>query len=200
LCPNSIQKRSQEIRNALNQGKPSNYLKKLSEDEHFKKVISIQDKRMADHELILRYLAFSNTPYTEYKPPFTSFLDQAMEKLDKLEDAKLKELEQNLWKSLQTCQELFGKHIFSVSLVTRGKNPKLNRALFEVWTVLIGKLTSRDIDRLQSAKVDLIKGFKSCLKDKAFYQSIFASTASKISVTTRFKTIESLLEEILNDQ
>lgn len=189
----------QEIRNTLNQGKPSHYLKELSEDEHFKKVMNIPSKRMADHELILRYLAFSNTSYTQYKPPFSSFLDEAMEKLDELKDTELKQLEQNLWQALQICEKLFGKHIFSPSLAT-GNKPKLNRALFEVWTVLIGKLNRDDTDRLLLAKEDLVRKFKFFLKDEKFYQSIYSSTASKISVTKRFETIESLLKEILNDK
>jgi hypothetical protein len=183
----------QEIRHALNQGKPTNYLKRLSEDERFKTIVNISDRRMQDQELILRYLAFSMTAYTEYKPPFSSFLDNAIEKLDKHEE--LEKLEQNLWRALKTCQKLFGKHLFSQSLATRAKTPKLNKALFEIWTVQIGKLSEREIEQLLSAKEDLIKDFKSHLRDKTFYQSIYASTSTKSAVTMRFKTIEDLLNK-----
>ncbi len=182
----------QEIRHALNQGKPTQYLKRLSEDERFKSLVNTSDKRMQDQELILRYLAFSMTSYTEYKPPFSSFLDNAMEKLNQHDD--LEKLEQNLWRALKTCKELFGKHIFSQSLATRTKI-KLNKALFEIWTVQIGKLSDSEIEQLLSAKEDLIKEFKPLLRNKAFHQSIYASTANKNAVTMRFKTIEELIKK-----
>jgi len=69
----------QEIRHALNSGKPAEYLRELSEDKSFKDIIHVDDTRMADRQLILRYLAFSTKSYTEYKPPLNVFLDSAMD-------------------------------------------------------------------------------------------------------------------------
>ncbi len=181
----------QEIRHALNQGKPINYLKRLSQDERFKTIVNVNDKRMQDQELILRYLAFSMIDYTEYKAPFHSFLDTAIDKVEQSE--VLEQLEQNFWRALTTCHELFGKHIFSQSIARRTK-PKINGTLFEIWTVHIGKLNVQEIERLLSAKEDFIKDFKKILQhDKAFSKSITTSTATKTAVTTRFKTIENLL-------
>jgi len=188
----------QEIRHVLNQGKPANYLKELVEDNRFKAILDVTDQRMQARELILRYLAFSNTPYTEYEPPFPSFLDKAMEQLARLEDKKLDQLKKNLWQALETCQKLFEQHIFSRSILT-GKR-KLNGALFEVWTVLIGQLNEQKIKRLVSEKDRLITQFKSLMQDKEFTKSISGSISSKRSVTMRFKTIESMIKEILNDQ
>ncbi len=182
----------QEIRHALNQGKTTDYLKALSENKKFKSKVNINDKRMQAQELVLRYLAFSMIHYTEYKPPFSSFLDTAIEKLHHSQE--LEQLELTLWRALDICQELFGKHIFSQSVAIR-KLPKLNRPLFEIWTVLIGKLTKTEIEQLLTTKQDLIKDFKSSLRNKAFSQSISASTATKTAVHIRFKTIEDLINK-----
>lgn len=179
----------QEIRHVINQGKPAEYLKILSEDKRFKNVIQVSDKRMADRELILRYLAFSNKHYAEYKPPLIKFLDEGMENLGKLDDQRLDQLEQNLWKALKTCQDLFGKDIFSKSIV--GNKHILNTALFDVWTVLIGPLSDREIERLMSNKNELIRDFQSCLNEG----SISTATPGKNAVITRFKTIESLINK-----
>ena len=184
----------QEIRHALNQGKPAEYLKELSEDKHFKDVIVVKDERMADRELILRYLAFSNKHYTEYEPPFTKFLDKGMEHLDKLDDKRLDQLKQYLWNALKTCQTLFEKNIFSKSILGSGNRRKLNMALFEVWTVLTGPLSNGETECLISNKSKLISDFQSCLKENNFLRSIDAG-ASKTAITTRFKTIESLINK-----
>ncbi|MEN8219043.1 MAG: DUF262 domain-containing protein [Pseudomonadota bacterium] len=186
----------QEIRHVLNQEKPANYLKGLVEDNRFKAIINVTDQRMQARELILRYLAFSNTPYTKYEPPFPSFLDKAMEQLYQIQEKKLVQLKTNLWRALETCQKLFEQHIFSRSIHT-GKR-QLNGALFEVWTVLIGQLNEQEIKRLVLKKDRLITQFKSHLNDKKFSKSI-SQISSKSSVTMRFKTIESMIEEILND-
>jgi hypothetical protein len=179
----------QEIRHALNQGKPAEYLKKLSEDERFKSVIRLSDKRMADRELILRFLAFSNQPYTEYQPPLNKFLDNAMEYLKKLDQQRLDQLEQQLWTALETCEKLFRKNIFSKSIV--GGKHILNTALFDGWTVLIGPLSDGEIHQLKLNKRDLIRDFKSCLKKDC----ISTDKAGKDAVITRFQTIESLINK-----
>ncbi len=179
----------QEIRHVLNQGKPAEYLKKLSEDERFKEVIRVSDKRMADRELILRYLAFSNKHYTEYKPPMIDFLNEAMENLGKLNDQRLDQLEQNLWNALKICQDLFGKDIFSKSII--GNKHIFNTALFDLWTVLIGSLSDREIERLRLNKNKLIGDFKSLLNEG----KISTETPAKNVVITRFQTIESLINK-----
>jgi hypothetical protein len=47
----------------------------------------------------------------------------------------------------------------------------------------------------------MIRKFKFSLKkDEKFYQSIYSSTTSKVSITNRFETIGSLLKGILNDK
>src|SRR5262249_12955743 len=80
-----------EIRHALNQGKATELLKKLSKSEAFRKATdnSIQDERMADHECVLRFLAFSLTPYSKYKEDLDTFLNDAMADLNKMPDSQI---------------------------------------------------------------------------------------------------------------
>jgi hypothetical protein len=141
---------------------------------------------MRARELILRYLAFSMTPYQEYKNPnFTLFLDNAMEKLASLSPAQQDQFENNLWKALRVCHVLFGKHIFSKSILDGNKMQ--NGALFEVWTVLIGQLRDSENERLLSSKSQLIEEFKWLLKnDDDFFKSVSRSSWGKKLVIKRF--------------
>lgn len=184
----------QEIRHSLNQ-EQAYYLKELVEDPHFTKIIRLDDRRMQARELILRYLAFSMTPYQQYKGPnFTVFLDDAMEKLADLRPAQREQFKNNLWKALRVCDELFEEHIFSKSILDGTK--RQNGALFEVWTVLIGALNDIDKIRLLLAKSPLIDEFKSLLKtDDDFLKSVSRSTLSKNLVIKRFETIKSLIKK-----
>ncbi len=186
---------TQEIRHVLNQGESTRYLNALVKDDRFTKIIRLKDNRMRARELILRYLAFSMTPYQEYKNPnFTLFLDDAMEKLASLSPAQREQFENNLWKALRVCHRLFGEHIFSKSILDGNKMQ--NGALFEVWTVLIAQLSDSENKRLLSSKSRLIKEFKSLLKnDDDFFKSVSRSSWGKKLVIKRFKTIESLIKK-----
>jgi hypothetical protein len=186
---------TQEIRHVLNQGESASYLNKLVKDSRFTDIIRLNDERMRARELILRYLAFSMTPYQEYKEPnFTSFLDDAMENLASLRSIHRKRFEKNLWKALQVCQELFGEHIFSKSILDG--NNRQNGALFEVWTVLIGQLNEHDIERLLLAKPRLIRKFKRLLRNNDdFLKSVSRSSWGTKLVRKRFETIEALIKK-----
>ena len=77
-----------EIRNALNQEKPSEnkkspaqFLKELSENSRLKSILKLQDKRMEDRELLLRAYSFIVKNYSEYEKPLSSFLDKTIETL-----------------------------------------------------------------------------------------------------------------------
>lgn len=185
----------QEIRHVLNQEQPAYYLKKLVKNNRFTQIIRLNDNRMQARELILRYLAFSMTPYQAYKSSnFTLFLDEAMEKLADQSLAQLDVFEKNLWKALEVCDELFGEHIFSKSILDGPK--RQNGALFEVWTVLIGQLRIHDRKRLLSSKYRIIKEFKGLLKnDDDFFKSVSRSTLGKNLVIKRFETIELLIKK-----
>lgn len=186
----------QEIRHALNQGNAAKYLKKLIKIEKSRfEMIKIKDERMKAREYILRYLAFSMTHYQNYNSKkFSVFLDDAMEKLNKLDDIQLDKLENNFWKALTICKKIFDQHSFSKSILS-GKNYTFNGALFEVWTTLIGQLNDSEIERLLSAKPDIIKQFKLELQTDDFLKSISKAMGIKKSVIKRFKTIESIINK-----
>jgi len=72
----------QEIRHALNPGVVNKLLLNLSKSSEFKRATnySIRDRRMADQEFVLRYLAFTIQSYNKYKSigDLDSFLNEAL--------------------------------------------------------------------------------------------------------------------------
>ncbi len=188
---------SMEIRNALNQGKPSNFLKELSEDNDIRSLLRIQDNRMDDRELLLRAYAFINTDYTQYKKPLSTFLDRAMEGLMQKTSNELDTLAQGIFDSIFLQMELFGKHIFSRSILGGPARVKLNSALFEVWVSAIYKLNNQQRDSLLKNKKSLIDDYKLLLKDESFIRSIASSTSARGAVKIRFEKVIQLINKFI---
>lgn len=186
---------SMEIRNALNQGKPSDFLRDLSEDEDLKSILRLQDKRMEDRELLLRAYAFTNKGYNLYEKPLSTFLDKAMESLGNKTEVELNKLRSGIIDAIFFQVELFGKHIFSRSISGSPNRVKLNSALFEVWVSEVIKLNKKQKTKVLENKAALILDYSQLFKIEDFVRSVATSTASKAAVKTRFESIATLLKK-----
>jgi hypothetical protein len=186
---------SMEIRNALNQGKPSDFLRDLSEDTDIKAILRLQDKRMEDRELFLRAYAFINKDYTKYQKPLSTFLDKAMESLGQKTPNELDKLSRGIIDAVFFQGELFGKHIFSRSISGIPYRVKLNSALFEVWVSLVYKLNEAQRIALLKNREQLISEYKNLLKEDDFVRAVATSTSGKGAVKTRFEGIINLIHK-----
>jgi len=186
---------SQEIRHALNQGKPANFLKRISENIKFNSIIRVPDKRMQDCELILRYLAYVIKDYSEYEKPMATFLDRAMEELNNKSDKVLEQYELGLYSAIMLSQNLFGDDMFSRSIVSSKHRRKLNMALFEVWTSILAKLTESEKQKITLNKEKLLADYRALFSEPAFNASISSSTSGKGNVTERFTQISNLVKK-----
>lgn len=187
-----------EIRNALNQGAASNFLRDVSEDTKFRNLVYVRNKRMEDRELILRSLAFILMPYDQYAKPLSSFLDKAMELLGSQNEKNLKALKETFFKAIDLAHQLFEDHLFSRS-ITGETNYRLNSALFEVWVSELAKLTPKESSVLIQNKQKLTAHYVELLNDDAFYKAIVSSTAGKGAVDQRFTSITTLISHYTNN-
>lgn len=187
---------AQEIRHALNQGKATRFLVETTESQGFKKAVKISNKRMQDRELVLRFVAFSLNSYEGYVPPMLHFLNRVMEDMNKLPTSTLTALGNNLSSALELSTELFGKDIFSKSIVDSSR-PVINRALFETWTVVLAKLSPPEQQIIRENKAKLLLEYKALFSDQKFFRSITDSTTGRIQVLERFSGIEQLVKNIL---
>jgi len=195
----------QEIRHALNQGDATKMLDRLSKSIEFKRATDngIHDKRMADQECVLRFIAFTITPYYKYKTKdfkdFDTFLNYNMGVLNKMSNQKREDLEKQFLRSMVAAFGLFGKYAFrKLYKEGRDRNP-INKALFEAWSVNLNQLTDEQLKILQQKKDTLKQKFIDLMNnDRDFEDAISQGTGDIKKVDYRFRRIEKLLQEVLS--
>lgn len=190
----------QEIRHALNQGIPSEYVKELAELPEFKKAtheLLVDHKRMEDRDFVTRFIAFYQG-YGKYQPDLDDFLNKAMANLNKLTEEKRQQMKEDFIKAMKAAFNIFGDYAFRKIFVGDKRKAPLNKALFDTWAVNLSQLPEQNIETLISRKETLINKFSDLIeKDKDFYNSITISTGKINAVKTRFSKIEDLLKERL---
>jgi hypothetical protein len=194
----------QELRHALNQGKATKFLAQLANSQEFKQATGITNTRkqlrMEDRDFVLRFLAFTLTPYTDYKAKSLDFfLNETMVDINKMSDSEINTLEQSFLRTMLIAFDLFGDYAFrKISKQNKEQKNPLNKALFEAWAVNLSKLEEQKISTLRERKQCLIDNFIALLEsDDKFMGSISQSTDSVSKVKYRFSTIEKLIEDVL---
>jgi len=187
---------AQEIRQALNQeGDGVRFLREVANDDIFKRVVGISNKRMAGQELVLRFMAFKILD-EKYFTTMHEFLDSAMEAIDKKQKNELDILKGNLLEVLEFSEKILGKnHKFSRS----SKRKLVNKSLFDVLSVCLDEI--QDKETFFKNKDQFLKTLKQKLEDEtsSFFESITTGTSGKKATVTRFNTIKQLIKEVLND-
>ncbi len=190
--------KAQEIRQALNQdGGGVKFLEDVVEDETFKSVVGISNKRMAGQELVLRFMAFQLLGEDNFTT-MPKFLDKAMEELDSIkDDNEFANLKKRLIDTLIFSEQILGTgHRFSRSIANPKLNKLVNLSLFDVLTVCFNKIENKE--KFISKKSIFVEGLKKLLLDDTpFIDSITKSTSSKRAQETRFEIIRSSIAEIL---
>ena len=194
---------AQEIRHALNQGKATTFLEDLANSQEFKRAAdySIRDDRMADRECVLRFLAFSIVPYTDYKAQdFDSFLSERMAEMNKFSDQRLGRLRQQFLRAMRAAFDIFGTHAFRKRYSRQASRLPINKALFEAWSINLDRLNDEQIEYLINRRDAVQESFiKLMNEDRDFENSISLSTGSSRKIEYRFQAIEKLIGEVLHD-
>ena len=194
----------QEIRNALNTGSATKMLLHLSQSEKFLKAInrSIRDKRRADQLCILRFIAFTLSPYPEPEDQnfdFNRVLDNTMARMNRMSRKELEALESKFNKAMDAAYEIFGAFAFRRAYPNANIN-QINGALFEVWSVNLGKLSDDDIWQLIKKRAYVINALRELLRERDFVNTISGMVRRAHSVSGRFTKIEKFIQEILEEQ
>lgn len=197
----SLNLEKQEIRHALNQGKPTQYLEMLVSLSIFSDVIKMgikQTERMEDRELALRYVAFRMTRYTEYKPSIVEFLDNAMTKLYTYPTNKLDIFAVEFGRALHIINMIFGEVSFTRNMFDDTKKWSFYNVLFEIWIYAVSDLDENECSRLIEQKNRVKKLTKDLIQQNDFERAIDNAYAYTIeSVKIRFSKIESLIKDVL---
>ncbi|NJN97346.1 MAG: DUF262 domain-containing protein [Anaerolineales bacterium] len=190
----------QEIRHALHQGPITILLKNLADSQEFKRATNngVQDRRMGDREMVMRFLAFSLTPYTSYtKPDLDAFLNEKMAEMNNMSAAELESWAQRFLRVMKAAYNIFGKGAFRKYNVKTNHWLFINKALFEAWSVNLGKLNDEQLSTLVKHKEKVVTKLLELLNDREFDSAISQGTGDIRKVEKRFKAVEQLIAEVL---
>ncbi|HPI19822.1 MAG TPA: DUF262 domain-containing protein [Candidatus Kapabacteria bacterium] len=194
----------QEMRHALNQGIPANFIKELAELEDFKKATSnkITTKRMEDRDFTNRFVAFYLLGYEDnYNGELDRFLNDGMEKLKEISEQEREKVKTAFKNSMLLSFEIFGEDAFRKRFNLNDMRKPISKSIFDTISVNLAWLNDEQqeiiLQQKELFKTELISLFNN---DKAFLASITNATGQKSNVKTRFETIKKLLNKILNDK
>lgn len=190
----------QEIRHALNQGIPAVLVAELAATELFKQATgeAISPDRMLDREFTTRFIAFYiNTP-NDYTPDLDTFMNRSMAQLKDTTPDEREVIKQNFAKSMQLMIDIFDKWSFRKVYDKEKRRGPINKALFEVWSVTLARLTDEQRARLCKNRVVVFDHFIRLMNtDQVFVNAITSTTGDKNRVKYRFTAIEHLIRELI---
>jgi hypothetical protein len=187
---------AQEIRQALNQGTPADFIAELSNLSVFK-YYKINPKRMLDKDFANRFLAFYLFTYEKYRPDLDDFLNTAMNKIKELPEKERNKIKDDFRNSMLRAKRLFGEFAFRKRFdLVSNKKSRINKALFEVWSVSLSKLTDNEFENLANKKESLNQDFIQIMnEDKNFEKSVSTATGDPRNVKERYNKILSLINK-----
>jgi hypothetical protein len=189
----------QEIRNALNQGIPADFIAELASIDCFQQIAHITPKRMQDREFVTRFITFYLNEPEEYRPDLDTFMFAAMGKLNDLTQKERDVIKQNFIASMLLSNEIFGKWAFRKVYDKKAKKLyPINKALFEVWSILLAKLSDAERQTIKNVKEIVFHDYISLINnDEKFVAAITSQTDNKTKIIYRFSKIEQLLKNKL---
>jgi len=203
---------SQEIRHAMNRGGAANkFLMELARLPEFLEATtnSVPTERMEDRELVLRFVAFSHTPYRDYgkkirlasieaEENLDLFLTRHMEFLNGASPEQLEQLRTAFRRAMRCARAIFHDDAFRKRYSRDAKRNPLNKALFDAWSTQLGALPASKALRLIE-RHDLLRDYfyLKLMSDRSFDQAITQGTSDPRKVVKRFEVIEDLIRDTL---
>jgi hypothetical protein len=197
---------SQEIRHALNQGVPADTLKEMAGSHEFKRATTyslVKGNRMEDRDYVNRYVAFYYSDYKSYDRKKNGGLDVLLNTslaAIKKENRDPAQLKSDFFRAMNTAAAIFGNEAFRKKFdIGESKRRKpLNKALFEVWAVLLSKLTDEERDILVKKREEVEQKFVELMNNDQYFDfSITYATGDTKRVKYRFEKINELIQQIL---
>ena len=187
----------QEIRHAMNQGIPAQYVQELAEMESFKKATcyKIKSDRMEDRDFVTRYVSFYLLGYKNYQPDLDGFMTKGMAAIRDCTIEKRNAMKADFDKAMKFAYTIFDNDAFRKREDEYAYRRPINKPLFEVFSVLFAQMEDDVLSLLAKRKNLFKKKFINLNKDKGFQYSISSGTGQKTSVIKRFEEINRIIQE-----
>ena len=186
----------QEIRHALNPGPARALLRELAESAEFLRATdgSVNPRRMADRECVLRFLAFRSLGDDSYGGQLDDFLMNAMEHLNGAL-VRYPSLGDDFRRAMSLAWDLFGKGAFRKPNrpgYKRWRSP-VNKPLFESLGVALAEVSEARAEWLRGRKDEVIPRLRTLMDDAEFFESISVGTQTTRQVKVRFGRMRELV-------
>lgn len=192
----------QEIRHAINQGIPAEFVAELANLEEFKKATtySIKSSRMLDRDFVTRFISFYINNYKEYVPDLDTFMNKSMSQIKSMSLEQRATLKKDFIKAMITAISIFGNDAFRKRINKDDYRKPINKALFETWSVCLSKLNKDELDLLIKNKKELIKShIELMVSDPMYFAAISSGTGDKNRIGKRFSELELLIKKNLTN-
>lgn len=179
----------QEIRHAMIKGPARTFLADLAEDPTFVTATgeSVSNERMADREMVLRFMAFRMIDPFEYRErDFDQFLVDSMHRINRLGDDQREGFALEFRAAMRCATDLFGDHAFRKWRGGKAKSPINNKALFEAVAVNLAVLSDHGRVTSVTSRDRVLEEFFELMKDWDFDRAISVATGDPKKVRTRF--------------
>ena len=193
----------QEIRHAILHGNGTLFISKLANLESFKKATQckISNKRMLDREFVNRFVAFYVLDPVESYRAMDLFLNDAIRILNKMTEDKLASIEAAFDSAMNLSLKLLGEMAFRrFDSTNKLWSAKINKALFESFSVALAKLTEKQRVLLSSVS-DFEERFKSLfadsIKDDSFNAMVTVGTGNRSKVLARHESMQAFVNECI---
>ena len=217
---------AQEIRHALNTGKSTKLLKELVEFAEYKKATDyrIKDDRMAGRELILRFLSFAifgydsfkntmgmdgflthtmkiiNEGYEKYQKSCKEEKEESLKPIRFLKDNEInqEELKEKFKLAMNRAYELFENQAFRKSMLYTHSSYRspINKALFEVFSVVLSEIDEEEFQTLKQKKQEFLKTVNHYSNQENLDDFISQGSNKEPFISKRYRIIKNTLEQI----
>jgi hypothetical protein len=196
---------NQEIRNCLANPQVRSWVKKLSSSEEFIKATSgsVSSNRMADEELVMRFVGFYyikilDDEKVKYKGGMKQFLDDTLELLNNEEDEeKLNMIRIAFLNSMKIAEYLFGEFAFRKCkcehIKPSAKKQLINKSIFTSLSVLLSNYDYNEVKKKNEKMCFLIPFALELEKNQDFYNSITIGTNDQKRIEQTFSTIQNII-------
>ena len=195
----------QEIRHAMNQGVAAECVAEMASDKNYRfreaTCNIIKTDRMEDQDFVTRFVAFYLQGYKSYQPDLDSFMTKGMGMIKKLSEVERTHMKQRFGKAMEMAIRIFGNDAFrkrtDASPFIRRR--PINKALFEVESVVYARMTDVQLERLMMNKRDFLERFINLNNDDKFRYAISSGTGQKDSVSKRYVDFIEIVQQSIND-
>jgi hypothetical protein len=190
----------QEIRNAMFRGKSTTLLKDLAQSEEFVHIITQKrvkgySKRMEDHAIILRYLSFKITDYSQYKKnDMNGFLEDTMEIINNMEDLEIKSLKNTFIDCMIKAKTLFDENHFLKPSKKEKNTNQISKPLFESIGYTLDKYSLAEI---KSYRILLLEKIYEIYENDEFILKTSLATNNPPHVKYRFNKFQEIFKEVI---